>query len=341
MVAIKSHEADRFLRKPASQIWLYLVCGPDAGLVSERTNAVIRSFSNNNQDPFALLRIGGDELAATPGRLADEANTIGLFGGSRCIHIDAGSKSFVPALESLIDNPPTGCVVVISAGDLKADAPLRKLVSRYSGGASIECYADDDKQLEQIIDEEMKRAGISITPGAREFLSNHLGVDRLVTWSELQKLALHATGQERVTEQHVEAIIADAARLNMDDAIFVAFLGDYRATTEAATRSLAQMDAGVLIGFILRHVLFLHRLRSELEQGGSIETISERLPRSYFGSKKAQLLQQLRTWKATTLLQLASDVADAAASARRDPKAAERLAIRCLWWIVRGARKPG
>ncbi len=341
MVAIKSHEADRYIRKPAAQIWLYLVCGPDAGLVSERANALVRAFTNGNQDPFGLLRLTGDELAATPGRLSDEANTIGLFGGSRCISIDAGAKSFIPALESLIEDPPTKCVVIISAGDLKADAPLRKLVSRYPSGASIECYPDDNKQLEQLIDEEMRLAGISITPAAREFLSNQLGADRLVTRSELQKLALYATGQQTVTEQHVEAIIADAARLNMDDAIFVAFLGDYRATSEAATRSLAQMDAGVLIGFILRHVLFLHRLRCEIEQGASLETISERLPRNYFGAKKNQLLQQLRSWKASALMQLASDVADAAANARLDPRAAERLAIRCLWWIVRGARKSG
>ncbi len=339
MVAIRSHEADRFVRKPAAQIWLFLVCGPDAGLVSERSNALTRAFTNGNQDPFGLLRLGGDELAANPGRLADEANTIGLFGGSRCIHIDAGAKSFIPAIEGLIDNPPTDCAVVISAGDLKTDSPLRKLVSRYDRGAAIECYADGPKQLEELIDDEMKRAGVSITPGAREFLASHLGVDRLVTRSELQKLTLYATGQGSVNEQHVEAVIADAAAVNFDDAIFVAFLGDYRAATEAANRSLAQLDAGALIGFILRHVLFLHRLRCEIEQGASLDAISERLPRNYFGSKKTQFLQQLRTWKASALLQLASDVADSAASARRDPRSAERLAIRCLWWIVRGSRK--
>lgn len=341
MVAIKSHEADRFLRSPAAQIWLYLFCGPDAGLVSERANALVRAVVKDKSDPFGLLRIEGDQLAAMPGRLADEANTIGLFGGSRCIQIDAGSKSFVPALDGLIEDPPSDCTIVITAGDLKADSPLRRLVTRYSRGASIECYPDTSKQLEQLIDEEMKLAGMSITPGAREFLASHLGVDRLVTRAELSKLVLYASGQSAVNEQHVETVIADAAALSMDDAIFVAFSGDYRATTEAASRSLAQMDAGVLIGFILRHILFLHRLRSDIEQGASVESVSERLPRNYFGAKKAQLMQQLRAWNAATLLQLASDVADAAASARRDTRAADRLAIRCLWWIARGARRSG
>lgn len=341
MVAIKSHEADRFIRNPAAQIWLYLFCGPDAGLVSERASTLIRNLMKDTSDPFGLLRIDGDQLAAAPGRLSDEANTIGLFGGSRCIHIDAGAKAFVAALDGLIEDPPSNCTIVISAGDLKADSPLRRLVTRYSRGASVECYPDTAKQLEQLIDEEMKLAGISITPGAREFLASHLGVDRLVTRAELGKLVLYASGQDTVTEQHVEAVIADAAAISMDDAIFVAFSGDYRATTEAAIQSLAQMDAGVLIGFILRHILFLHRLRSDIEQGASLESVSERLPRNYFGAKKAQLVQQLRTWNASTLLQLASDVADAAASARRDTRAAERLAIRCLWWIVRGARRSG
>ncbi|MFN3890019.1 MAG: DNA polymerase III subunit delta [Beijerinckiaceae bacterium] len=339
MVAIKNHEADRFSRGRSPNIWLYLFCGPDAGLVSERAQSIIRGSVSDQHDPFQLLRIDGDALAADPGKLLDEANTIGLFGGSRCVHIDAGARNFSQAVESLLEDPPSDCTIVITAGDLKADAPLRRLVSRYPQGAAVECYPDTTRQIEQIIDEEMKRSGLTITPGARELLAGHLGADRLVTRSEIEKLLLYMHGQKSVGEPQVEAIIADAASLNLDEAIFLAFTGDYRAATEAGYKTLAHLDAGVFIGFILRHVLLLHRLRIEIEKGASIDSVSERLPRNYFGQKKTQMQSQLRGWNSARLLQIANELAAAAASARRDPRGAERLAIRGLWWIVRGSRR--
>lgn len=339
MVAIKNHEADRFVRNRPSGVWLYLFCGPDAGLVSERANGIIRSTVSNSQDPFQLLRLDGDSISADPGKLADEANTVGLFGGSRCIHIDAGSKSFVSSLEALIESPPTDCTVVITAGDIKADSPLRKLISRYPDGAAVECYPDTQKQLEQIVDEEMKRAGMSISPGARELLVNHLGADRLVTRAELEKLTLYMHGQRSVGEQQVEAIIADAASRNIDEAIFIAFTGDYRAASEAGYKTLSQLDPGVFVGFVLRHVLLLHRLRIEVESGASVDSVLERLPRNYFGQKKTQIGSQVRSWNSARLLQLADDLAGVATSARRDTRSAERLAIRSLWWIARGSRR--
>ena len=339
MVAIKNHEADRFVRNRPSGIWLYLFCGPDAGLVAERANVIIRSAVSNSQDPFQILRVDGDSIATDPGKLADEANTVGLFGGSRCIHIDAGSKSFVTALDALIESPPTDCTIVITAGDIKGDSPLRKLISRYPNGATVECYPDTQKQLEQIVDEEMKRAGMTISPGARELIVNHLGADRLVTRAELEKLTLYMHGQRSVGEQQVESIIADASSRNIDEAIFIAFTGDYRAASEAGYKTLAQLDPGVFLGFVLRHVLLLHRHRIEIENGASVDSVLERLPRNYFGQKKTQIGNQLRSWNSTRLLQLANDLAGAATSARRDPRSAERLAIRCLWWIVRGSRR--
>jgi DNA polymerase-3 subunit delta len=185
----------------------------------------------------------------------------------------------------------------------------------------------------------MKRHGLTITPGAREFLVSHLGADRLVTRSEIEKLVLYAAGMHTISEAQVEAVIADAAALSVDEAIFVAFKGDYQGATEAGYRTLTHLDPGAFIGFILRHVLMLHRLRIDMDKGASVESVTERLPRNIFGAKKTQVGSQLRQWSSVQLLQIAGDLASAAHAARRDARSAERLAIRSLWWIVRGSRR--
>jgi DNA polymerase-3 subunit delta len=137
MVAVKSHEAERFLARPPPHIYLYLVFGTDAGLVAERARKIVSRAVDDPKDPFQLVRIGGDELANDPARLADEANTIPLFGGRRAIWIEAQGKAFVAAFEPVLGAPPRDCTIVIEAGALKKDAPLRTLCERESNAAAI------------------------------------------------------------------------------------------------------------------------------------------------------------------------------------------------------------
>jgi len=67
-----------------------LVFGPDIGLVRERVDALVRASVDDPNDPFALARIEGDELAGNPSRLVEEAHTVPLFGGRRAVHAKAG-----------------------------------------------------------------------------------------------------------------------------------------------------------------------------------------------------------------------------------------------------------
>src|SRR5437879_1956039 len=83
-------------RDPARPI--ALLFGPDAGLVSERADAIMRAAVDDPNDPFALVRLDGDELAGDPSRLIDEANTVPLFGGRRAIRVKAGGRDFSSAL---------------------------------------------------------------------------------------------------------------------------------------------------------------------------------------------------------------------------------------------------
>src|SRR5690606_30017510 len=101
MATIKAHEADRTLARPDPAWRLFLFYGPDAGLVSERAAALARTSVDDPQDAFQLVRMSGDDIAADPLKLVDEANTIGLFGGRRAIRVSVTSKPLLAAVEPL------------------------------------------------------------------------------------------------------------------------------------------------------------------------------------------------------------------------------------------------
>src|ERR1700733_14738468 len=115
MVALRGKEIDAYLARPDSGRPIILLYGPDAGLVRERAEALLASAVDDPKDPFSLVRLDGDDLAAEPSRLVEEAMTIPLFGGRRAIRVRAGSRSFAGGIDALADSPIRDCRIVIEA----------------------------------------------------------------------------------------------------------------------------------------------------------------------------------------------------------------------------------
>lgn len=333
MVAVKSSEADRFVKKPPPGIFLFLVCGSDAGLVSERAQAIIAGAIEDPKDPFQFLRLDGDELANDPLRLADEANTMPLFGSRRAIFIEAQGKAFVAAIEPLLQRPPSDCTIVIAAGKLKRDAPLRRLCDKDIHAAVLECYPDSSRDLTQLVEAELAAAHLRIAPEAKTLLISLLGQDRLTTRAEIGKLILYAHGQGEVSVEHIEAIVTDASALALDKAIDGAFEGDFAAIEQTAERVFSEGgDYNDLLGAALRHATLLHRMRLEAESGRSAAP-------AYGGNRRnATLDRHVRAWTSLRLARTITVLSQAIGKARREPKLADMIAVRALWSVAVSAR---
>ena len=332
MVAVRSADADRFINHPPPGVFLYLVFGPDAGLVAERIRTILTRAVDDPKDAFQIVRLNGDEIASDPLKLADEANAIPMFGGRKAIGIEATARSLVPALEPLLRVPPRDCVIVVEGGALKRDHLLRKLLEREKSTAAIECYPDSPRDLAQLVDSELASQDLTIEPDAKELLLTLLGQDRLTTRSELDKLATYAHGDGRVTVAHVEAIVADASALVLDHAIDGAFKGAFPAIETTTERIFQENgDVNFLLSSALRHATALHRARIAMDSGGSGDG-------GFYGPRRAVADQQLRIWDATRLARTITMLGDAVGRARREPRLAQAIAVRALWTVALGAR---
>ena len=339
MVAVKSHEAERFLNRDSASFSVFLIFGADSGLVSERVKLLLRQLVDDAADPFQLVRLSGDDVARDPGRLVDEAGTVSLFGGRRAIHLDAGSKIIAPSVDALLALPGAS-PVVIEAGALKKDALLRKIVERAKTAAAIECNPDEARDVLRLIDEDVAAAGLSIDPEARLTVAALLGADRLASRSELAKLVLYARDAGTVTVAHVEDIVADASALASDAVVDAAFAGDLAALDHALRRLVtSSTEAGTVLSAAARHANWLHRSKATLANGGSADAILNQLARYGISfRRKAAVEKQLRTGTPEALFRAATRLGDAVGQARRNPDLAPSLAGRALWSVALSMR---
>lgn len=338
MVAVRSHEADKFLRGRADHLLCYLFYGTDAGLISERARKIARAAVDDPDDPFQLVRIDGDAIAADPALLADEANTVGLFGGRRAIWVTVGSRNIVPACEALLADPPRDCTIVLEAGALKRDSALRRLFEQQRLAVAVECNQDDAASLNLMVSETVSSRGATISDQARDRLVSLLGEDRLSTRSEVEKLILYAGQAGQIDERAVELLVADASVLEVENSIEAAFSGRIDAIEETLVRYFSGGgDPGVLMGQALRHALMLHRSMLLAASGLPIENALERTAKVPFHVRKS-MSAQARLWHPERLLKGIEGLSEGVRRTRRDPRLAAPIATRVLWSIALGAR---
>src|SRR5262249_55535957 len=152
------------------------------------------------------------------------------------------------------------------AGDLKRSSPLRAACERAKNAVALPCYADTERDLARLIDDEMREAGLAIAPEARAALVPLLGGDRLASRHEIAKLAMFARGRERVELDDVIAGVADASTLALDGLIDAAFAGRTgELEVQFGKARTAGTSPGTIVSTALRQVMQLHRARLAVE----------------------------------------------------------------------------
>ena len=343
MTAVRPGEIEGLIRRgPDPRIPVILVYGPDTGLVTERAKKLAEDFVADPADPFALVRLDGDALASDPGRLCDEAGTMGLFGGRRAIWVRPGSRNYAPAVEAVLGAAIADVRIVLEGGDLARNNPLRVLCERSARALAIPCYADDERTLSDLIERTLQARGLRIDRAARETLARSLGGDRRASLMEIEKLALYAGAAGSVSLDDVEAVVSDVAASVLNTLIDAAFDGR-RAAVERESRRFRHegLDPGVVLGSALRHALAL--LSTRLDNPDKTPAVMAAAWRGLHFKRKASIEGQLATWGTGTLRQAVEALQDAVLACRRaEPDLAHALASAALLRIAEaGARRRG
>jgi DNA polymerase III subunit delta len=330
MGALKAHEVARYLARPDLSEGIFLAYGPDAGLVRETAQKLVRYFSGDDPQSASLVVLDGTEVDADPSILAMEAKSVSLFGGKRIIRVRGATKSLVMTLTELRDDP-AGAVIVLEAGNLLPKDALRALVEAAKLGRALPCYPDSDETLIALIRDTFAREAIRVDSDVVPVLREILGNDREITRRELEKLCLYAAASKTLTADDVILLCADNGALVIDTILDSTGAGHAEKLELALNRALASaVDPQRLLRSADLHFASLRRWRSEVDAGKTArDAVSNARPKPHF-SRTATLEQQVRLWSDQALASASERLLQATADSRRRPALAEATMRRVL-----------
>ena len=275
---------------------LFLLHGPDEAGAMEYAARLGRAMGAEAE----RIDLDGAALKTQPGRLADEAASISLFGGARWIRATAIGEESVEAIELLLRASSVGNPVVAVAPGAKATGKLVKLAVASPAAMALACYPPDGANAARMAAGIAREHGVRLTGDTAAAMFDAAGGDRAVLTREIEKLALYLdAAPDRPREAGAEvlaAIGADIAGAEMANAIAAvidgraAMLGDELTGIDAAGMTIPMLRG------LAKRLISLAEMRGDVDQGESPDAVVEK--HRVFWKEKAGTAAALRRWTA-------------------------------------------
>jgi DNA polymerase-3 subunit delta len=248
--------------------------------------------------------IEGGALRSDPGRLADEAASISLFGGARHIRVNGAGEEIAEALTLLLDAEQAGNPVVAIAPTVKSTAKIVKLAIGSPRAMAFACYVPDGADADRLAATIARDHGLRTTGDTARRLAVASGGDRAVMTREVEKLALYLDAAPdrpaEIDDAALDAVGADLGEAEMSRAIEAAVDGRVADVgPELARLGEAGVSPIPVLRGLVRRLMALAEMRAEVESGRSITEVIER--NRVFFREKAATTRALRAWSPVQL----------------------------------------
>lgn len=319
------------LREPDPDIGAVLIYGPDEGLVRERSDQLARAVVGDLADPFRYAELAPAALRDEPALLWDEAAALSLTGGRRVVRIRGATDAVADTMASFVGDEDGGALVIVEAGDLAPRSRLRRAFEQAGTAGCIACYGDEGRVLDDVIRDTLARHGVVADPDATRYLRENLGGDRMISRSELEKLALYAGDNGRVTLEDASACVGDSAAMTLDDIAFAAASGDQATLSRAIDRACQEGTSPVaILRVVCRHFQRLQLAAARAAAGESFDSAMKSLRPPVFFKRAGEFRAQLGRWPAADLAHALEVLTEAEIACKTTGTPAEAVCGRAL-----------
>jgi DNA polymerase-3 subunit delta len=303
-VQIKGVSIRRFLDKPDKNVRAVLLYGPNESFAREAAEKLAALALGKSDDPYAITKLGEDEIKRDNAKLGDALAAQSLLGGPTIVWARVSGKgaddSILDALASIERGDPNGYLIV-EAGDIGGTGEVVKKFGAAKNAAVIAFYEETEAERAVYAKALAKELSISFDRDAEDYFLSALPHDRGLARKEIEKLALYAYELGRtIGVEDLEALMASEAESALDAASLAAAQGK----SAQAVESLSRIDAlsGVsALRALLRRLHQLREARTLIDGGMSSEDAIAKLRPPVFWKERDAVASQARLWTSKKL----------------------------------------
>ncbi|WP_375398487.1 DNA polymerase III subunit delta [uncultured Sphingomonas sp.] len=276
-------------------IRLYLLHGPDEAGALDYAGRLGRAMGADAE----RITIDGGTLKGDPGRIADEARSLGLFGGRRWLLVTGVGDEAIEAAHLLIAEPRTEHPVVFVAPSLRTASKLVQFAIAQPAVLSFACYVPEGDKAERLVMAIARDHGLRPSNSAARRIAAGANGDRAVMAREIEKLALYLNATKDrphpLDDAALDSLGAELDDAQMSDVIDAALDGRVARIGRALSRYQAAGGSAVpLLRQAVRKLMTLAAMRAEVDDGADAAAAAKK--RRLHFREEGSVIRQLQRW---------------------------------------------
>ena len=299
---ITTKDLPSFVQNPPPGVRVVLVYGEDSGQVKELATTISNNIIENIDDPFAIKTINIGNMDENSSSLYDEVNSQSLSFGKTVVAAKIGSENISDELKAIMEGPIPASLLVLGGDYLPPKSPVRQILEKSPLAAVIPCYQDTERSLLDLVRVAAREENVRVSKDAEEYLVNRLGVDRLVTRQEIEKLMLFARKTQKLSLDDARCLLEDSGAMSVEELVYAVTDGNYKKISLYANRAAEEgVSSIVIIRAIQRHLYRLYQVSQAVQSGKTIADAMDNLKPRVFFTFKARFQKQLGIWTPSLL----------------------------------------
>ena len=328
------------LAQPRRDIRLFLLHGPDEAGAAHHLRRVAAALGNDVE----RVPIDAAVLRKEPGRLADEAASLSLFGTPRLIQVAPVGEEALDAFALLLAAERVEHPVVAIAPTVKTTGRIVKLAVESPRALAVGCYQPTGAEADRLVTTMLADLGLRPAGGVAHRIADAAAGDRGVIAQEAEKLAVYLdAAPERPRDLGHDALDAIGADLGETEAsrALDALVEGRAADVGTELARLDQPGASAIpwLRLLQRRLIGLAEMRAAIDRGEAVDAVMKR--HRVFFRDGARTAQSLRRWTPPMLAGALAQVRGAERAVMASANAGTVLAEAAALTLVRRVERRG
>ena len=337
---INNQKFKDFIQQENFQCNAILIYGNDYGLVCERTDDLTKTFlKESNQEDFkaSIKEFNNSDIIKEPRILFEETQSISLLSNKTIIKINNISDSLTNIIYEYLENPDKESLLLLQANNLSPSSSIRKLFENHPIAKIVPCYTDEIKSIDSLITSMLKKENISIDYEAKKALTERLGLDRLVSKTEIEKAILFAKPKGSINYNQIVSFVGDQTSINIEKLSDSTMLGDFKNTFSILLRLEKEDTPSIqIVKILLKQLQNLHRMKISVMGGINTEIVINNFKPPIYFKRKTGVNRQVKAWSLVKIIKALSMLSKAEIECKRSSSIQQTLVrqvIFSLCWM--------
>ena len=321
---IKSYE----VKKNTQNFLKYNLCllyGENFGLKKD-IREFIKITIKQEDDNVEILSLYEDEILNDDENFYNLIYSGSLFSNKKIVTIHEASDKIVKKINDIYDNNPKNVFIIIFSEILEKKSKLRNFFEKNKNTICIPCYQDNEKNLEIILQNEIKKNNISLSREAINLIIEKANSDRLNLKNEIEKIKSFSLNKKKLELDEIKFLINFSGDYKSDILINECLSGNILQYKKIVSEIyIGTINQILLLRILSNKTQRLLNLKEKESETKDLDNLINSSKPPIFWKEKPLIKKQLSIWNLKDLKKIIDQINSTELQCKKNPQIAKAI----------------